>query len=122
METPPAPITKELEGTQVEELGLPPIPQEAEESTDELAPTEGPTEELDSPKEATKELATTEEPTEKPVSTVEPSDELAILMAPQRSSFQQPDTPLCSTRREKRGKFHVATSLAGCRCYTPPGW
>ena len=56
MEIPLAPITEELEGIQVQELGVPPIPQEAEEPTDELAPTEEPTE----------QLGPVEEPTEEP--------------------------------------------------------
>ena len=44
VETPVAPITGELEGMQVQESGVPPIPQETEEPAKELAPTEEPTE------------------------------------------------------------------------------
>ena len=129
VETPAAPITKELEGTQVQESGALPFHWE------------------------------TEEPTEEPATTKEPPDEPGpFWWSPQKSPLKnqplqrsllmnwpfwwllqrspllshcfdghcqepagEPDIPLCSARREKKGKFHIATSLAGQRCYILPG-
>ena len=93
METPLAPITEELEGTQVQESGVPPIPQEVEEPTDEPAPTEEPTE----------ELAPAEEPTEEPATAEDPPDELAILMATVRELAEEPDTPYAAHEGRKEG-------------------
>ena len=46
VETPVTPITKELEGIQVPELGVSPTPQEMEEPTEELVPAEVSMEEM----------------------------------------------------------------------------
>ena len=89
VETPVAPITEELEGTQAQESEVPPIPQEAEEPTEELALTKEPTEEPDPAKEPNEEPAPAEEPTEEPVTTKEPPVELAILMATVREPAEE---------------------------------
>ena len=83
VETPAPPITEVLEGIQVPELGVP-TPQEMEEPSEELAPAGV----------STEEVAPTEEPTEEPVTPV------AMFSEP----AEEPDDPLCSTRREKRGR------------------
>ena len=91
VETPPAPITEELKDTWVQESGVPPIPWEAGDPTEELATAE------------------------------EPTDELAISTGTVGELAEEPDTPLCSVRREKRGKFYIVTSLAGQRYCIPHG-
>ena len=45
----------------------------------------------------------------------EPTDELAVSMANVGELAEEPDTPPCSRRWEKRGRFQVATSPAGQR-------
>ena len=50
----------------------------------------------------------------------EPTVELAISMATVRELAEGPYIPLCGMRREKKGRFHVATSLAGWRCCILP--
>ena len=91
-------------------------PTPAKEPTKELVPTEG----------STKEAAPKEEPTEEPPTPMAPTEKptvkLAISMATVREPAEEPDIPLCCTRREKKGKFHVATSLAGQKCCIPPSW
>ena len=56
METPTTPITEELEGIQVLELGVSPTPQEMEEPTKELVPTEMSAKEVVPMEESTEEL------------------------------------------------------------------
>ena len=52
----------------------------------------------------------------------EPTDEPAVSMATVGELAEEPDTLLCSGRWEKRGRFQVATSLAGQRYYILHGW
>ena len=121
VETLLAPITEELEGTQAQELRVPPIPWEAEEPTDEPAPKEEPTDKL-----ATKEEPLMNQPLQRGLLKNQPPQRSLLLNWP----FQWPlsgswlrslTPPLCSARREKRGKFHAATFLHGHRCYILPG-
>ena len=83
METLAAPITKEPEGTQSQELGVPLTQQEIEEPTEELIPAEV----------STKEVAPTEDPTEEP----------AALMVTVSKPAEEPDIPPVQCKERKGG-------------------
>ena len=113
VETLPAPITEELKDTQVWELGVPPIPWEAESDSDEPAPTEEPTNKPVPAEEPTNELATSEEPTDKLATAEEPPEELAtveeptvepaILTATMGEPAEEPETPYAVQEGRKEG-------------------
>ena len=75
-----------------------PIPVETQ-----AAPMEEPTDELAPAEVSMEEVAPMEEPDE----------ETAALMAMVSGPAEEPDVPLCSMRRKKRGRYPIATFLAG---------